>query len=56
MTKEELLQKLRAIERGTPNKYSDEEDDHKDADFALLEYINDPEITAAFDSINKWYC
>ena len=33
----------------------DPESDHLDADKALLKYINDPEITKAFNDIKKWY-
>ena len=33
----------------------DEEIAHVKADEALLEFINDPEITEAFDAIEKWY-
>ena len=36
--------------------FDDPEGDHKDADRALLKYINDPEITKAFNDIKKWYC
>ena len=28
---------------------------HMEADGLLLTYINDPEITMAFNSIDKWY-
>jgi len=28
---------------------------HSNADEALLKFINDPEITKAFDNIDKWY-
>ena len=33
----------------------DKEADHSMADSLLLEYIGDPEITKAFDAIEKWY-
>lgn len=49
MTKAELLEKLRACNTG------DEEVDHANADDALLEFINDPEVTVAFEAIDKWY-
>jgi len=49
MTKEELLARLA---RGS----YDNEADHREADAALLEYIDDPEITAAFDPKGGyWY-
>lgn len=49
MTKEELLAKLQTLMEG------DTEENHLDADVALLEYINDPEITAVYREIPKWY-
>lgn len=49
MTKEELLEKLRSFHT------DDEESDHVNADDALIEYINDPEVTEAFNAIKKWY-
>lgn len=48
MTKEELL-KILTQTSGDP------EHDHSAQDEALLEYIDDPEITAAFNSGTKWY-
>lgn len=51
MTKEELLKKLAEIK-----KYDgDTEAAHGDADDALLEYINDEEISNAYNIIDKWY-
>lgn len=52
MTKEELIEKLKTL-NGRPEY--DIEQDHKDADQLLLEYINDKEITEAFNSVEKWY-
>jgi hypothetical protein len=49
MTKEELLEKLRSFNTG------DSEVDHINADDALLEFINDPEVTVAFEAIEKWW-
>ena len=51
MTREELLTKLRdAVPR-------DRELDHSHAEDWLLEYVNDPEITEAWEkrSSNWWY-
>jgi hypothetical protein len=28
---------------------------HSEADEALLRYINDPEITEAYERVDKWY-
>ena len=52
MTREELLTALRLYRLGSNH---DEEIAHKAADRALLEYINDPEVSEVFDSIRKWY-
>lgn len=51
MTVEELLDKLKQIPQGDGN----EEELHIEADKALLEYINDERVTAAFRAIPKWY-
>jgi len=48
--KTKLLENLIAIEK----EYSPE-DGHEKADKLLLAYINDPEITAAFMKIDRWY-
>lgn len=49
MTREELLVRLRAA------RAEDEETGHVDADEALLEYIDDPEVTRLFEALPKWY-
>jgi hypothetical protein len=51
MTKEELLQELKKLAEDT----YDIERNHLTADQALLLYINDEDIIAAYDLINKWY-
>jgi hypothetical protein len=33
----------------------DEEHDHSAADQLLLDYINDPQVTEAYDAIDKYY-
>ena len=50
MTKEQLIAKLESIrlEHGT-------ELGHVFADEALLEYINDEDISKAYDAVPKWY-
>ena len=53
MTRDELICRLNFIASG--GLKDDEEVMHVKADEALLEYINDPEVTKAFDSIDKWY-
>lgn len=52
MNREELLKKLRELQALSQD---DEEVAHADADDALLEFINDPEVTVAFEAIKKWY-
>ncbi len=50
MSREELLKILKDCQGS-----GDKESAHSEADDALLDYINDPEIKAAFDAIDKWY-
>lgn len=50
ITKDEALHRLRAAARD-----GDTESAHADADDALIAYINDPEIQAAYDDVDKWY-
>jgi hypothetical protein len=52
MNKDDLLAKLKQLQIFS---IEDEEVAHYDADMALLEYINDPEIKAAFEAIRRWY-
>lgn len=33
----------------------DKEERHELADKALLEYINDPDVTRLFEEMDKWY-
>lgn len=52
MTILELVTKLRELKadpEGNP------EGRHVDADELLLDYINDPDVRAAFEDIEKWY-
>lgn len=55
MTKEKLLERLQSISEAQYSGRWDGEQDHIDADKLLLEYINDSEITKAFNHIHKWY-
>lgn len=50
MTKEELLTTLKKCKEDI-----DTECAHSEADDALIEFINDPDITEAYRSIAKWY-
>ena len=50
MTKEQAIKELESL-----NKTHDCESGHSRADEILLELINDPEVKAAFDNVDKWY-
>jgi hypothetical protein len=50
MTKEELLKKLKRLQ-----KPGDTREDHLKADKLLLEFINDKEVTEAYNNVYKWY-
>jgi hypothetical protein len=50
MTKEELIKELKELK-----DLGDPEIAHGRADDALLNYINDAEVTDAFNSIEMWY-
>jgi len=50
MTKQEIIKKLKEASR-----IKDIEDAHGAADDALIEFIDDPEITAAYHDVKKWY-
>lgn len=49
MKKETLIEKLKKLEHG------DEEINHSNADDLLLEFIDIPQVTEAFNKIDKWY-
>ena len=49
MDKEELIKKLRDCNSG------DIEIDHGTADDLLIEYIDDKDITDAYNEVHKWY-
>jgi hypothetical protein len=48
----ELVKALRKL-KTDPNL--DIEDVHVEADRLLVEFIDDPEVTKAFEDIDKWY-
>ena len=48
--------KLLFMLQSLATNHNDPEYDHRAADRALLDYINDPEVTKAFNDIEKWYC
>lgn len=48
--RDELLGKLRAFAKSSHPEWR-----HYDADQALVDYINDPEIAAAYDAVRKRY-
>lgn len=51
MEKKELL----AILEANATERGDHELEHVNCDDALLDYIDDPEITAAYEKGTKWY-
>lgn len=51
MTKEELIEKLKELH----GENVDAEHNHGVADNLLLEFINDEEVTEAFEAIKRWY-
>jgi hypothetical protein len=55
MTKQELIEELEKASKITFRGHIDPEAAHIKADELLLEYINDPEITEAFNKIERWY-
>jgi hypothetical protein len=57
MDKQELILKLIDISIKQVNEDPDGnfEKDHYEADALLLQYINDPMVTKAFNEIEKWY-
>lgn len=50
MTRDDVLRGLRALAGA-----GDQAINHSRADYLLLCFIDDPEITAAFRAIDKWY-
>jgi len=50
MSKEELIRKLSELQSS-----GDTEQAHSDADDLLVEYINDAEISEAYNAIDKWF-
>ncbi len=52
MTKEELIRELEEIAKLNDG---DVENNHSEADYILLRYINDKEVSAAFRAIKRWY-
>jgi hypothetical protein len=54
MKKIDLIKLLEKLQAEAAND-GDWEDLHMQADKALLEYINVPEISAAFEALPRWY-
>lgn len=52
MTKEDLLKRLNEINE---NYRYDPEICHQKCDSALLDFIDDEEISKAYDEVEKWY-
>lgn len=58
MTRDELIKELLTIAQRQEELGDVEmcrEDDHVAADRLLLRYINSPEVTQAFEAIERWY-
>lgn len=59
MTKDELIEKLEEAANTSitykGNKHLDVECAHIEADKLLIEFINDPDVTQAYDAVPKWY-
>lgn len=58
MTREELVTRLKTIAdsaKMSPDGRGDPENDHETADVLLLQFINDPEVTGLYESIERWY-
>jgi hypothetical protein len=55
MTKRELLARLERIIERDDSAFGSEDRDHREADAALLKFVDDPRITKAFKKIQKWY-
>jgi hypothetical protein len=52
MERDDLLRLLQII---AEQQNGDPEIAHSNADQALLDYINDEEVTVAYEAIEKWY-
>ena len=52
MNKEELIKELKKLTKYGDGDY---EGGHGDADDLLVKYIDDAEITKAYDNVGKWY-
>lgn len=56
MERSELVRKLEEIQARQQSDHSYyAAPAHEDADQALLDFIDDPEVTNAFYNIDKWY-
>lgn len=53
MTHKQLL--VKELEEIAKMKNGDPEVAHSAADEALIQYINDAEVKAAYDRVDKWY-
>ena len=51
MTKDELIAKLRKLHEEDWRA----EENHIEADGALIEYINDDDVKEAYNGLKKWY-
>ena len=54
MTRARALKRLQYLATG-PDELGDAESWHADADGVLLDLLNDPKITEAWNAVQKWY-
>ena len=54
-TENDRRAQLLAVLRELGSRKTDPEGNHMSADKALLDYIDDPDVTKAFEAIEKWY-
>lgn len=52
MTKEELIEKLKELKQRNEREA---EGTHIEADELLLKFINDPDVSKAFEDLERWY-
>lgn len=50
-----VLARLRELGSPPEGQHRDGSRDHPEADMLLLELIGDPEITEAFEAVQRWY-
>jgi hypothetical protein len=54
MSREQLLERLRALLLQETHGHMDPERSHSDADDALIAYINDAQVTHLYGQLTRW--